>query len=154
MLIEESLTMKVTNNALEILEYLVGKDSQMQQMVTESYLNAEVGQLIYETRTKAELTQKQLADMIGIEESILADVEEGDYEGNALIILHKIATFFNKKLKMYLASSPRWRGDWEQCCTMRGTNWLSVALITNLWADGSKISNLSTSIALGKGNGI
>jgi ribosome-binding protein aMBF1 (putative translation factor) len=97
--------MKRTTNALEILDNLIGRDSKIRQLVTESYLNAEVGQLIYETRTKAGLTPKQLADLIDIEESILTDLEEGDYEGNALVILQKVATVFDKKLKIDLVSS-------------------------------------------------
>ena len=96
--------MKRTTDALAIINNLIGKDSQIQQKVNESYLKAEVGQLIYDTRNQAGLTEKQLADLIGVDESIIEDLEAGDYEGNAVIMLQKIAVVLKQRIKIELIS--------------------------------------------------
>ncbi len=96
--------MKKTTDALEIINNLIGQDTQMQQMVIESYLNAEVGQLIYDARNQVGLTQQQLAEMIGVERSIIDDLEAGDYEDNALIMLQKVTVVFKQRIKIELIS--------------------------------------------------
>lgn len=45
-------------------------------MVSEASLNAAVAQLIYETRTKAGLTQQQLADRVGTKQSVITRLED------------------------------------------------------------------------------
>ena len=61
-------------------------------------------QLIYDSRTKAGLTQQQLADLIHVEKSVIEDIEDADYQDNPLIMLQKIATALNQKVKMSLLS--------------------------------------------------
>lgn len=95
--------MKRTTDALAIINNLIGKDSQIQQKVNESYLNAEVGQLIYDTRNQAGLTEKQLFDLIGVDESIIEDLEAGDYEGNAVIRLQQIAVVLKQRIKISIS---------------------------------------------------
>lgn len=95
--------MKRTTDALAIINNLIGKDSQIQQKVNESYLNAEVGQLIYDTRNQAGLTEKQLANLIGVDESIIEDLEAGDYEGNAVIMLQQIAVVLKQRIKISIS---------------------------------------------------
>ncbi len=94
--------MSKTTDAVEILNSLISNDAEMQQMVFEASLNAEVGQLVFETRHQAGLTQEQLAGLARVEVSVIADIEEADYEGNALLVLHKVATALNQKVKFDL----------------------------------------------------
>ena len=54
--------MAKTNDALKILQQMTSKDSEMEEMIKESSLNAELAQLIYLARTQTGLTQQQLAD--------------------------------------------------------------------------------------------
>ncbi|MGB5771713.1 MAG: transcriptional regulator [Crocosphaera sp.] len=83
--------MTKTTNALDIIDNLIDGDPEMLEMIAEASLNAEIAQLIYEARMKANLTHQQLAELIKTEESVIVDLEEADYEGNALIMLQKIA---------------------------------------------------------------
>jgi len=53
-----------TRDALEILERVTGDDPQLQRMIEEATLNAQVAELIYATRRQAGLTQRQLATLI------------------------------------------------------------------------------------------
>jgi ribosome-binding protein aMBF1 (putative translation factor) len=57
--------MAKTNDAIEILAAMTQGDDDMESMIQESRLNAEIAQMIYDARTAASLTQKQLADRIG-----------------------------------------------------------------------------------------
>ena len=57
--------MAKTNDALKILQKLTSEDPEMEDMIKESSLNAELAQMIDRARTQAGLTQQQLADRIG-----------------------------------------------------------------------------------------
>jgi ribosome-binding protein aMBF1 (putative translation factor) len=94
--------MAKTTDAMKIIDNLIGDDAQMREMLAEASLNAEVGQLIYDARQKAGLTQQQLAELVGTTQSVIDDLEEADYEGNSLIMLHKIAIAMNQKLTLNL----------------------------------------------------
>ncbi|GAA6618792.1 hypothetical protein [Scytonema sp. NUACC26] len=50
--------MHQTNDAIKIIDKMTRSDSELEAMVAEASINAEVAQLIYEARTKARLTQK------------------------------------------------------------------------------------------------
>lgn len=94
--------MKRTDDALKILENLTGSDSEMEGMVRESSLNATVAQLIYEARSKAGLTQQQLAVQVGTQQSVIARLEDADYEGHSLSMLQRIACALNQKVEINL----------------------------------------------------
>jgi ribosome-binding protein aMBF1 (putative translation factor) len=93
-----------TNNALEILRSLTQDDPEMEEMIKEASLNAELAQLIYDARTRAGLTQKQLAERIGTKQSVIARLEDADYEGHSLSMLQKIATALNRRLEVQLVA--------------------------------------------------
>ncbi len=69
----------------------------------EASINAAVAQLIYEARTKAGLTQKQLAELVGTKQPVIARLEDADYEGHSLSMLHKIAQVLNQRVVIQLA---------------------------------------------------
>ena len=97
--------MAMTNDAIKILNKITEEDPEIQEMVRESSLNAEVAQLIYTARTQAGLTQQQLADCIGTKQSVIARLEDADYEGyegHSLSILQKIARALNQRLEVHL----------------------------------------------------
>jgi ribosome-binding protein aMBF1 (putative translation factor) len=94
--------MKRADDALKILENLTQDNSEMEGMVRESSLNAIVAQLIYEARSKAGLTQQQLAAQIGTQQSVIARLEDADYEGHSLSMLQRIACALNQKVEINL----------------------------------------------------
>jgi ribosome-binding protein aMBF1 (putative translation factor) len=91
-----------TDDALKILENLTRSDSELEGMVRESSLNAAVAQLIYDARSKAGLTQQQLAARIGTKQSVIARLEDADYEGHSLSMLQRIACALNQKVEINL----------------------------------------------------
>lgn len=91
-----------TDDALKIIENLTRTDPELEEMVREASLNAEVAQLIYEARIGAGLTQQELATRIGTKQSVIARLEDADYEGHSLSMLQKIASALNRRVEINL----------------------------------------------------
>ena len=72
-------------------------------MLRESSINAQVSLIIYDVRKQAGLTQKQLAKLIGTTQSVIARLEDADYEGHSLSMLARIAAALNQKLKIEMS---------------------------------------------------
>ncbi len=92
--------MPKTNNALKIIDQMIGTDSELRELVEQAAINAQVAQLIYDARMNANLTQAELAKLLGISQSIIADLENADYEGHSLRMLQRIASVLNKRLQI------------------------------------------------------
>jgi ribosome-binding protein aMBF1 (putative translation factor) len=69
-----------TTDALVILERMAGESPRLRQLAEEARVNAAVAQLIYDARTKAGLSQAQLAERIGTNQSVISRLEDADYE--------------------------------------------------------------------------
>ncbi|BDA75453.1 hypothetical protein RIVM261_089280 [Rivularia sp. IAM M-261] len=94
--------MTKNSDAIKIIEKMNDGDSEIQEMIAVASINATVAQLIYEARTKAGLTQKELADLIGTKQPVIARLEDADYEGHSLSMLQKIACALNQKVEIAL----------------------------------------------------
>jgi DNA-binding XRE family transcriptional regulator len=90
-----------TTDAVEILHrrYFEGKP-EMLAMLEEERANAEIARKIYNLRTRAGLTQGQLAKLVGTTVAVIRQLEEADYEGHALAMLNRIAAALNKKVEI------------------------------------------------------
>ena len=92
-----------TSDALEIVEkHLIGGGEEMQALVEAATLNAQVAQSIYEARTKAALTQTELAKLVGTTQSVISQLENADYEGHSLSMLRRIAVALHLRVEMKL----------------------------------------------------
>ncbi|MCM0589748.1 MAG: helix-turn-helix transcriptional regulator [Gloeotrichia echinulata IR180] len=96
--------MAKTSDAIKIIEQMTSSDPELEEMVAEASINAEVAQLIYEARTKAGLTQKQLAELIGTKQPVIARLEDAEYEGHSLSMLQKIAQALNQRVVIHLSN--------------------------------------------------
>ncbi len=92
-----------TSNGMEILDRMMGKSAKMQALVAKARVNAAVAQLIHDAREKAGLTQKELAELVGTKQPVIARLEDADYEGHSLTMLQRIATALNQRLEIRLA---------------------------------------------------
>jgi DNA-binding XRE family transcriptional regulator len=102
----EKKTQKTTD-AVRILDRMIGQDSHLRQLADEAMVNAQIAQLIRDVRSKAKLTQKQLAELVGTTQSVIARLEDADYEGHSLSMLQRIATAVNKRLEVRFVSPTR-----------------------------------------------
>lgn len=91
---------KKTHDATEILDRLTGDDPELREMIAEEAVNVQVARMIYDARTSAGLTQKQLADVIGTQQSVIARLEDADYEGHSLTMLRRIADALDQRLEV------------------------------------------------------
>ena len=87
-----------TRNALDLIARDVGKDPSFRRRVEEEKLNAQVARLIHDARTAARLTQKQLADLLGTTQPVIARLEDADYEGHSLTMLRRIAEALDRRV--------------------------------------------------------
>jgi ribosome-binding protein aMBF1 (putative translation factor) len=97
--------MAKTKDALKILDHITGADPEFEELIAEETINAQVARMIYEARTKAGLSQQQLADLIGTKQPVIARLEDADYEGHSLTMLQRIAAALNQKSEIRLLSA-------------------------------------------------
>jgi len=83
---------KRTTDAVKILHkrYIKG-DRRRIESVKREREKAHVATQIYQLRTRAGLTQKQLADLVGTTQSVISRLESTDYDGHSMNILEKVA---------------------------------------------------------------
>lgn len=89
-----------TKDALKIIDRISGDDQELKRLIAEETVNAQVGQMIYEVRTKAGFTQGELAKLVGTRLSVIARLEEASYEGHSLTMLQCIAAALDKRLEI------------------------------------------------------
>src|SRR5216683_1826335 len=92
---------KPTTDALEILDrrYYEGKPERRADL-EEARANDAVARKIYELRTKAGLTQRQLAKLVGTTASVICLLEDADYEGHSMSMLRRIATTLHRRVEI------------------------------------------------------
>ncbi len=90
-----------TTDAIEIVHrrFYAGRPQRI-AMLEEAIVNDEIARKIYELRTKAGLTQKQLAKSIGTTASVISRLEDAEYEGHSLAMLNRIAAAMNKRVQI------------------------------------------------------
>jgi DNA-binding XRE family transcriptional regulator len=90
-----------TTDAGEILHrrYFAGKRD-MLAALDEARANDEVARKIHELRSKAALTQRQLAKLVGTTASVICLLEDAEYEGHSLSMLRRIATALDRRVEI------------------------------------------------------
>ncbi len=89
---------KILTDAFEIALQEFGDTPELRARIEEDQLNMRVAQMIYDVREKAGLTQKQLAELIGTKQQVIARLEDADYEGHSLSMLQRIAAALGRRL--------------------------------------------------------
>ena len=91
-----------TATALETLERLFGDDTELRALVEEERVHAQVAREIYRLRSSRGLTQAELARKVGTSQSVIARLEDSDYEGHSLRMLRRIAEALDARLAVRL----------------------------------------------------
>jgi len=89
-----------TKDALRILGRVTGNNEAVKAGIAQAKINFEVAQMIYDARTRAGLSQSQLAELIGSKQPVIARLEDADYEGHSLTMLHRIAAALQQRLEL------------------------------------------------------
>lgn len=98
---------KTTEDAVEILHrrLVFGKPEQMAEL---ERIRAEdaVARKIYDLRTQVGISQRALAKLVGTTASAICRLEDADYEGHSLAMLHRIAAALYKRVEIHFVSIP------------------------------------------------
>lgn len=94
-------TGRPTSDGLAILDrrHFAGRPRMLRALAVAT-LNARIAQEVYAIRTKAGLTQKQLAERVGTTGSVISRLEDADYTGHSLKLLQRIAAAVNRELEV------------------------------------------------------
>ena len=101
---------RATTDAVEILHrrYVAGRPDQ-EAALESARLNAAIAQGIYDLRTKAGLTQMQLAELVGTAHSVISRLEDADYEGHSLRMLQRISAALHRRIEVRFVPLARGR---------------------------------------------
>jgi ribosome-binding protein aMBF1 (putative translation factor) len=89
-----------TKSAIKILETVTGNSASLRSGIAKAKINFEIAQMIYDARTEAGLSQRELADMIGSKQPVIARLEDADYAGHSLSMLQRIADALQQRLEV------------------------------------------------------
>lgn len=107
-----SIRTTTTSDALEIIRrrYFSDPDPAREARMDFYRSEFEVAQMIYDLREAAGLTQKELAALVGTSQSVVSRLEDADYKGHSLQMLHRIARALGKEVHIRItAGAPQRR---------------------------------------------
>jgi DNA-binding protein HU-beta len=79
--------------------YIKG-DPEMEEYFEELGVKADIDRQLYSLSDQTGLSRGRPADLVGVEESIIEDVEEADYEGDFLAMASRIANALHRKVEV------------------------------------------------------
>ena len=92
---------KKTTDALEIMdrEFFAGEPERRAEL-EKMRADDTVARKVLELRTRAELSQRELAKLVGTTASVICRLEDADYEGHSLAMLHRIAAALHRRIEI------------------------------------------------------
>ena len=93
------MTTRKKDHLDQLIEEFVGGDPKRQAILDEETVNFKSAQLVYQLRTKAGLTHRQLARKVGTPVSVICRMEQADYDGS-LAMLRRITGALNQRLEL------------------------------------------------------
>ncbi len=92
---------KPIDDAVEILHRrYVKNDPETLAELDKIQADNDVARKIYDLRTKAGLSQRAFAKLVGTTASAICRLEDADYEGHSLAMLNRIATALDKRVEI------------------------------------------------------
>lgn len=89
-----------TSDAIEILKRRTGIDPDTDTEMVKISEDLRVAQMIYDARSEAGLTQKELAKAAGTTQSVISQLESAEYKGHSLSMLERIGKALNKRVEV------------------------------------------------------
>jgi ribosome-binding protein aMBF1 (putative translation factor) len=99
---------KPTSDAVQILHRrYIENDPEMARLVAEELANLQIAQKIYDLRTKAGLSQRALAKLVGTTASVICRLEDADYDRHSIGMLTRIAAALNMRVDIRFVAQRR-----------------------------------------------
>ncbi len=133
-----------TKNFTDAIRKKLQANADLADAVNRERFSANVGQEVYAMRVAAGLSQAELADRIGTHQSVIARLENADYDSHSLSMLNRIATALGKRVEVKFVDRVESddRSAWPQSMREISTNVSSFDLTSMIPARGG-ISLLS-----------
>jgi len=93
-------------DASVILDRMFSRHPGAAELVEEERVHAEVAAQIYSLRTEQGMTQAELAQAVGTTQSVIACLENTDYEGHSLRMLRRVAAALGARVVVGLVAAP------------------------------------------------
>lgn len=90
----------ISETLKHVYDRYVGDDPEQVAVYEETLVNIDVAKAIHKLRTKAGLSQRELAERVGTTASVICRLEDADYEGHSLFMLKRIAEALEKRLEI------------------------------------------------------
>ena len=88
----------------EVLQYtydrFIANDPEQVAAYEQDLIGIEVAKRIYDLRTKAGLSQRELAKKVGTTASVICRLEDVDYEGHSLSMMKRIAAALDRRVEI------------------------------------------------------
>jgi predicted XRE-type DNA-binding protein len=81
-------------------ERYVGDDPERIASFERAVADANVAMSIYQLRTEAKLSQRELAALVGTTASVISRLEDADYEGHSMAMLRRVAAAVGKRVEV------------------------------------------------------
>lgn len=104
------LLMRKTSDAVEILHQGIKDNPEAIRLLEAARFNGRIAQVIYDARCKSGLTQRELAKLVGTTQSVIARLEDADYEGRSLTMLYRIASALHRRVELRLVPKIKRKG--------------------------------------------
>ena len=95
-----------TRNFADVIRAKLAADPKLAKGVLEESFNSNVAQQVYDARMAAGLTQQELAERCGTQQSVISRIEDADYYGHSLRLLQRIAEALGRVVRVELNEPP------------------------------------------------
>ncbi len=96
-----------TRNFGDFIRAKLAANPELAQTIEEESFNADIAQQVYDLRNEAGISQRQLAELVGTQQSVISRIEDSDYEGHSLTMLKRIAKALKRRLRVDFCAQPR-----------------------------------------------
>ncbi len=92
---------RLSSDAFQLAyERYIEGDPEREASFREEILKADIARQAYDSRKQAGLSRDQLADLAGVAESVIEDIEGTDYEGDFLAMAARIAGALHRSVEV------------------------------------------------------
>jgi predicted XRE-type DNA-binding protein len=78
----------------------IGDDPERIASFERAVADANIAMSIYQLRTEAGLSQRELAALVGTTASVICRLEDSDYEGHSMAMLRRVAAAVGKRVEV------------------------------------------------------
>lgn len=78
----------------------IGDDPERIASFERALADANIATSIYQLRTEAKLSQRELAVLVGTTASVICRLEDADYEGHSMAMLRRVAAAVGKRVEV------------------------------------------------------